>query len=221
MGKVTFLDQENVTLVNQPETQLAFSDNPHKRVGILGGTFNPIHNGHLLMADQVYDKLKLDEIWFMPNKLPPHADGKETLDDQLRVEMLELAIQDHPNFRLEAIELEREGKSYTVDTMEILTTLYPTYEFYFIIGADMIENLPKWHRVEDLLKMIHFVGVGREGYQNDSEYPLIFVDAEGMTASSTKIRAAVRNDESIRYLVPKPVIEYIKEKGLYLNNNDK
>ncbi|AMC01924.1 nicotinate-nicotinamide nucleotide adenylyltransferase [Aerococcus viridans] len=202
-------------MINEPETELAFEDNPNKRIGILGGTFNPIHNGHLLMAEQVYDKLKLDEVWFMPNKKPPHSETKETLDDAYRVDMIELAIQDNPHFSLEAIELDRVGKSYTVDTMEILTTLYPTYEFYFIIGADMIENLPKWHRIDELIKMVHFVGVGREGYQSDTVYPLIFVDAEGMTVSSTRIRKAVADKASIRYLTPTAVAAYIQEKGLY------
>lgn len=218
MGKVAFLNQDHVTLLNEPATQLSFADHPHQRIGILGGTFNPIHHGHLLMADQVLDKLKLDEIWFMPNKKPPHAQAKDTLDDAYRVDMIELAIQDHPHFRLEDIELQREGKSYTVDTMEILTALYPNNEFYFIIGADMIENLPKWHRIDDLIKKVHFVGVGRQGYNNDASYPLIFVDAEGMTVSSTSIRKAVQNEASIRYLVPEPVRTYIKEKGLYLQN---
>lgn len=215
MAKVSFLDQEHVRLINESETELAFEDNPHKRIGILGGTFNPIHNGHLLMAEQVYDKLKLDEVWFMPNKKPPHAESKETLADAYRVDMIALAIEDNPHFRLEGIELDRVGKSYTVDTMEILTTLYPTYEFYFIIGADMIENLPKWHRIDDLIKMVHFVGVGREGYRNETDYPLIFVDAEGMTVSSTRIRKAVAEQASIRYLTPTPVAAYILEKGLY------
>ncbi|MEY8370799.1 nicotinate-nucleotide adenylyltransferase [Aerococcaceae bacterium 50-4] len=215
MAKVSFLNQEHVRLMNEPETELAFEESPHKRIGILGGTFNPIHNGHLLMAEQVYDKLKLDEVWFMPNHQPPHADGKETIDDVYRVDMINLAIEDNPHFHLEGIELDRVGKSYTVDTMEILTTLYPTYEFYFIIGADMIEYLPKWHRIDDLIKMIHFVGVGREGYQTETDYPLIFVDAEGMTVSSTAIRKAVGEQASIRYLTPTAVARYIQEKGLY------
>ncbi|OFU51337.1 MULTISPECIES: nicotinate-nucleotide adenylyltransferase [Aerococcus] len=215
MAKVSFLNQEHVRLINDPETELAFEDNPHKRIGILGGTFNPIHNGHLLMAEQVYDKLKLDEVWFMPNKKPPHAESKETLADAYRVDMIALAIEDNPHFRLEGIELDRVGKSYTVDTMEILTTLYPTYEFYFIIGADMIEDLPKWHRINDLIKMVHFVGVGREGYRNETDYPLIFIDAERMTVSSTSIRKAVAEQASIRYLTPASVAAYILEKGLY------
>lgn len=215
MAKVSFLNQEHVRLINDPETELAFEDNPHKRIGILGGTFNPIHNGHLLMAEQVYDKLKLDEVWFMPNKKPPHAESKETLADAYRVDMIALAIEDNPHFRLEGIELDRVGKSYTVDTMEILTTLYPTYEFYFIIGADMIEDLPKWHRINDLIKMVHFVGVGREGYRNETDYPLIFIDAERMTVSSTSIRKAVAEQASIRYLTPASVATYILEKGLY------
>lgn len=218
MGKVQFLNQEHVFLVNDPETQLAFADHPHQRIGILGGTFNPIHNGHLLMAEQVFDKLKLDEIWLMPNKKPPHAHTKDTIDDAYRVDMIELAIADNLHFRLEDIELQREGKSYTVETMEILKALYPNNEFYFIIGADMIENLPQWHRIDELFKLVHFVGVGREGYKAESDYPLIFVDAEGMTASSTAIRKAIANGDSIRYLVPQAVNDYIKEKGLYLQH---
>src|SRR5699024_1620351 len=160
----SFLDQEHVRLINEPETEFAFEDNPNKRIGILGGTFNPIHNGHLLMAEQVYDKLKLDEVWFMPNKKPPHSEAKETLDDAYRVDMIELAIQDIQHCGLEQYVLDLGGTLCTMITFDILTVLYHIYVFYFIFDADMIYNLPIWLRCDDLIKMVYFVVVGSEGY---------------------------------------------------------
>ena len=189
---------------------------PQKRIGLMGGTFNPVHVGHLLMAEQVYDKLGLDRVDFMPSHFPPHVDPKKTLPGEDRFEMLKLALGDNPHFGLETIELERLGKSYSVETLEILTTLHPENEYYFIIGGDMVDYLPKWYRIEDLVKMVHFVGVKRPGYVGQtSSFPIIYVDSPSCDVSSTAIRQAVASGHSIRYLVPEAVRHYIKEKGLY------
>ena len=185
-----------------------------RKVGILGGTFDPIHHGHLIIADQVLASLSLDEVRFMPNALPPHkARAATTKEDRLK--MIELAIQNHPGFRVETIELMRKGKSYTYDTMVLLTEREPDSEFYFIIGADMIDYLPNWYRIDDLLSLVKFVGVNRPGYAGETSYPIIHVEIPMIDLSSSLIREKIKNGESIRYLVPDAVIQYIKEHRLY------
>ena len=111
-----------------------------KRVGILGGTFNPIHHGHLIMAEQVKSQLDLDKVMFMPDNLPPHVDAKSAIDAKYRLKMAELAIETNPDFEIEDIELKRGGVSYTYDTMKELTLRNPETEYYFIIGGDMVED---------------------------------------------------------------------------------
>ena len=116
---------------------------PKKQVGILGGNFNPVHYAHLVMGEQVGQALGLDKVYFMPEYLPPHVDEKKTIPAEHRLAMLELAIADNPRFAVETIELERKGKSYTVDTMRELTAKNPDTNYYFIIGGDMVNYLPK------------------------------------------------------------------------------
>ena len=186
-----------------------------KRVGILGGTFNPIHHGHLIMAEQVKSQLDLDKVMFMPDNLPPHVDAKSAIDAKYRLKMAELAIETNPDFEIEDIELKRGGVSYTYDTMKELTLRNPETEYYFIIGGDMVEYLPKWHRIADLIKLVKFVGVERPGYRHRSEYPIVWVDVPHIEISSSMIREKIRHDCSIKYLVPDAVEEYIREEGLY------
>lgn len=186
-----------------------------RRIGILGGTFDPPHIGHLLIANEVLASLNLEEIWFMPNREPPHKEKPGFLSDEERVKLIELAIADHPRFRLETIELERPGPSYTYDTITLLKKRHPDVDFYFIIGADMIEYLPKWHKISDLVSMIKFVGVGRPDFVADSPFPIIYVDVPEFAVSSSMIRQRVKEGKTIRYLVPESVRKYIEEKKLY------
>nr|WP_263325656.1 nicotinate-nucleotide adenylyltransferase [Neobacillus sp. Marseille-Q6967] len=186
-----------------------------KKVGILGGTFDPPHNGHLMIANEVYDKLKLDEVWFMPNQEPPHKKKSERVENEDRLEMLNLAIEGNASFKIQTIELERKGPSFTVDTMKLLNTQYPDHEFYFIIGADMIEYLPKWHEIDELIKIVQFVGVERPEYSQKTDYPIIYVDIPAFDVSSSMIRKRVKEGRSVRYLLPDEVIGYIREKHLY------
>jgi len=186
-----------------------------RKVGLLGGTFDPIHQGHLIIADQVLWKLSLDEVRFMPNALPPHKRKTTTTSIEDRLKMIELAIQDHPKFRIETIELMREGKSFTYDTMVLLKEREPDTEFYFIIGGDMIDDLPNWHRIDELLTLVTFVGVNRPGFKGETEYPLIRVEIPLIAISSSLIRDKIKRGESIRYLVPDEVIRFIKEHHLY------
>ncbi|BDZ30729.1 putative nicotinate-nucleotide adenylyltransferase [Lactiplantibacillus brownii] len=191
------------------------TDLPHRRVGILGGTFNPPHLGHLIMAEQVGDQLGLDEVRFMPDAQPPHVDEKKTLPAKDRANMVQRAIADNPLFKLETAELKRGGKSYTYDTMKVLKAQHPETQYYLIIGGDMVDYLHTWNHIDDLIKLVTFVGIKRTGYPTTSRYPVIWVDAPLIDISSTKIRHKVNQGHTIRYLVPDAVADYIKEHHLY------
>lgn len=186
-----------------------------KRVGILGGSFNPPHLAHLIMAEQARVQLNLDFMYLMPSNIPPHVDEKKTIDARYRVEMIKLAIADNPNFSVELIELERTEKSYSYDTIQLLKQRHPDYEYYFIIGGDMVDYLSTWHRIDELIHEVQFVGVARPGYTKETPYPVLWIEAPQMDISSTQIRKNVYWGQSIRYLVPESVEEYIFEKGLY------
>jgi nicotinate-nucleotide adenylyltransferase len=180
----------------------------------LGGTFNPPHLGHLIIADEVRTELELDEVWFMPNQEPPHKEIPNEITSRHRLEMVHRAVKEHPHFRVQSIELERPGRSYTYDTMRLLMKKYD-HEFYFIIGADMIEYLPKWYKIEELLKTINFVGVNRPDYNQEPPYPILTVSIPNLEVSSLMIRNRLKERRNIRYFVPDSVREYIEENGLY------
>jgi len=186
-----------------------------KKVGIFGGTFDPPHNGHLLMANEVLQSLKLSEIWFMPNQIPPHKLQESISPSYHRLNMLKLATEGNEAFKIETIELERSGPSYTYDTMVLLKERYTNIQFYFIIGADMIEFLPKWYKIDELIQLIQFVGVKRPGYSVKTPYSILEVEVPQFDVSSTIIRHRIKNGHSIDYLVPDSVIQYIKENQLY------
>lgn len=186
-----------------------------QRIGILGGTFDPPHLGHLVIANEVLHTLKLDQIAFMPNQEPPHKMRKSGTTESDRVRMLELAIRDNPFFVIEKIELERQGKSYSLDTIKMLKERNPDVEYYFIIGADMVEYLPKWHGIEELAELVSFIGVNRPEYELESPYPVQYIEVPQMDISSTLIRERCKKSFSIKYLLPDNVIHYIEENGLY------
>jgi len=209
------LQQAKATIaIPKPQVQRT-SFQHRKQIGIYGGTFNPVHNAHLLAADQVGKTLLLNKVLFMPDMIPPHVDHKEAIDAEDRVNMLQLAIEDNPLFGIEMAEIERGGISYTYDTMKYLKEKHPDTDYYFIIGGDMVDYLPKWHEIDKLVKLVNFVGVRRPGAQNDSQYPVIWVDVPGVDFSSTDIRDRIKQGRSIRYMVPDKVAEYIKEHQLY------
>ena len=185
-----------------------------KRVGLLGGTFDPPHYGHMLMAERAYEEMNLDEIWFIPSYIPPHkAEAKTDVAD--RIKMLELSVADRPSFYIETIEIERQGKSFTIDTVQELQKQNKDTEFFFIIGGDMVDYLPKWHRIDELAELITFIGIQRQGYTTKSPYPVKEVEMPIIEISSTDIRGRIANGKSIRYLTSPHVIDFIKEKGLY------
>ncbi|WP_066194232.1 MULTISPECIES: nicotinate-nucleotide adenylyltransferase [Gracilibacillus] len=185
-----------------------------RRIGLFGGTFDPPHYGHLLMAEQAYQQLELDEVWFIPSFQPPHkAEAKTTALD--RLEMTSEAIKGHPAFLVDPIEVEQETVSYTLNTVRALTEMFPDNAFYFIIGGDMVEYLPKWSDIDLLLQLVTFVGVNRPGHTLETPYPVKEVQMPLIDISSTMIRKRVKENRSIRYLTPPEVIAYINKRQLY------
>lgn len=185
-----------------------------KKIGILGGTFNPPHIGHLMMANEVMGALGLEEVRFMPNNVPPHKEAFGATNKQ-RLEMVRLAIVDNPKFKLEPFEIIEGGVSYTYETMKKLTLREPDCTFYFIIGGDSIENLHTWYRIEDLVNLVQLVGVNRTGANVNTAYPVQMITAPEINLSSTLLRYRFNNGQTVRYLVPKQVEAYIREEGLY------
>ena len=189
-----------------------------KHVGILSGSFNPIHNGHLMIAQQVFEQLNLDKILFIPSKVPPHRGvsryiPKVSVDD--RINMIKYGIRDNPNFQLDMTDIDLGGVSYTYETIKRLKERNPNTEYYLIVGYDIVESLSKWSHIDELVKEVHFVGVCRKGYEKKSQYPIMWVNTPVIEISSTVIRQRVREGKSLKYYVPDDVAWYIKDKGIY------
>lgn len=208
------------TVETQTKTVVTTMGKPHKRVGIFGGTFNPPHYAHLVIAQHIQEELELDRIHFLPTAEPSHTNGKTTIPADYRVDMVELAIEDNPNFCLDLTEVSRGGKSYTVETMRALTEANPNVEYYFIIGQDMVLDLPTWDGIDELMELVQFVAAKRPGYEGESPYPIIWVDVPELALSSSLIRQRVSEGKSIQYLTPPRVIDYIKTEGLYTHDNN-
>ena len=206
---------ELLTPFTKVELEPEIKDKKRKQVGILGGNFNPVHNAHLVVADQVRQQLGLDKVLLMPEYEPPHVDAKGTIAERHRLKMLELAIEGIEGLEIETIELERKGISYTYDTMLLLNERDPDTDYYFIIGADMVDYLPKWHRIDELVEIVQFVGVQRPRYKAGTSYPVIWVDVPLMDISSSMVRDFVAKGRTPNFMLPKPVLDYIKKEGLY------
>lgn len=187
-----------------------------RKIGILGGTFDPPHIGHLIIAEEVRIALNLAEIWFIPSNIQVHKSQAVTAAKD-RLQMVKRAIEENPYFKVNPIEINEPRKSYTIHTMHQLTKAYPQVQFYFIIGADMVEYLPQWKNIDELIELVTFVGVKRDGYSLKTKYPLIQVDIPEIQISSTDIRKRLTNNERCRYFIPNSVYDYIKENKLYGN----
>lgn len=186
-----------------------------KRVGLLGGTFNPPHLGHLLMANEVFHALELDEIRFMPNAIPPHKHARFDASNVERLEMVKRAIRPFPYFSVESYELEKGGVSYSYETLSALCRREPNVKFYFIIGGDMIDSLHTWYRIDELMELVHFVGVKRPGSEAKTTYNVQMIEAPEINLSSTFIRNRLQQKGRLDFLIPTAVEEYIRKEGLY------
>ena len=186
------------------------------KIGILGGTFNPIHIGHLIIAEEAREKLGLDKIIFVPAYLPPHKDNSDIAPADHRLNMARLAIKGNIYFSVSDMEIKRDGRSYTIDTVREFKKLYPDEDLYFIIGSDLLTYLDEWKDLNEIIKMVKFVAATRPGYplQNLPSYistlPIRAVDISGF-----EIRNCVKEHKSFRYLVPEAVCKYILKKRLY------
>ena len=183
-----------------------------KKIGILGGTFDPIHNGHLILARDAVEQLDLDNLIFIPAAISPHKLKEQPAAPEIRMEMLRAAIEGESQFCLDAMELERPAPSYTVDTIEALKAREPDAEFIFLIGEDNVAQLPSWHRFADLSKLVQFAVLDRSGLKTTHPYPTI---RRHLEISASDIRNRVARGQSIRYLVPPAVEKIIRERQLY------
>jgi nicotinate-nucleotide adenylyltransferase len=183
-----------------------------KKIGIFGGTFDPIHCGHLILARDAIEQLELDSVLFIPAALSPHKLEAHPASAELRVEMLRAAIEGEPRFCLDELELGRPAPSYTIDTIEALKRREPNAELICLIGEDNVARLSTWHRFGDLSQMVGFAVLDRTGVQTDHPYPTV---RRHIDISATDIRNRVARGQSIRYLVPPAVENLIRERQLY------
>lgn len=201
------------------------------RLGLLGGTFDPVHRGHLAIAAAARDQLGLEKVLFVPAGLPWRKSGREIAPVEDRLAMLRLAIGGEPKFELATMELEREGPTYTADTLEALRAERPGDDLFFIVGQDALVDLPNWVRPERIIELAT-LAVARRPDVTQAEVEeaarrlpgllerVVWLDMPPLDISATEIRARVRRGEAIDGLVPSPVTEYIWERGLYREEQD-
>lgn len=199
-----------------------------KKVGIMGGTFNPIHFGHLFLAENAYEQVGLDEILFMPTKNPPHKQKTDIISDEHRINMVSLAIEDNSHFSLSTIELEREGTTYTADTLAQLKHENPDNDYYFIVGADSFFDMPEWKTPKTIFDLSTILVAGRdhvkveklekqlEYFKSNYNARIVILDMPTIQFSSVKIRERILYNKSIRYYVPDKVTTYIRDNHLYI-----
>lgn len=198
------------------------------KIGIFGGTFNPIHLGHIRLGQLVLDEIKLDKILYIPDNTPPHKSDKDLACGEDRLNMLNISLKDHDDMESSDIELKREGKSYSFETLLELKKLYPNDELYLITGADMFLTLDKWREPETIFKTANIIGVPRvkSDFEKMEEYAEKVIKPMGAkvfmlsqtvfdTASSTYVRENIDDYQKIKDMITPEVYRYITEKGLY------
>jgi nicotinate-nucleotide adenylyltransferase len=194
-------------------------------IGILGGTFNPPHMGHLVMAQEAVDQLGLDQVVFMPVAIPPHKEAREDPGAAARVELCRLAVGDDDRLAVSTLEVDRGGASYTVDTLRMFHDLEAEHDLIFIVGGDMAQSLPAWREPEAILQLARLAVAEREGVRREdiarrlerlhAGDRVLFFDMPRIDVSSSAIRRRVAERRPIRYLVPDAVATAIAERGLY------
>jgi len=199
--------------MNKPKVQ---------KIGLFGGTFDPVHTGHLILAEFIREAAGLSKIYFIPTKIHPLKNNRHIQTAQHRLKMLEMATGDNPDFLISDFELQQPGTSYTIDTVKSFRQQYPpdNFELYFLVGADNLDQFHLWKQPDELVKLCQFILFGRPGYEisagaNSYASTFRFIEAPLLEISSTEIRKRVRQGLSIRYLVPPGVEDYIKKHTLY------
>lgn len=205
-----------------------------RKIGIMGGTFNPVHIGHLLLAECAREEYSLEEVWFIPTGFSYHkAVGDGLLPEcripssKERLEMTRLAVAENPYFKCLDLEVNRKGDTYTYETLDILNHMYEDTEFYFILGADCLYDIPNWKMAERIFAACKIIAALRESYDAGDiriqieklkkaySADILFLPFQEFAFSSTDIRKRVSRHKSIRYMVPEQVNNYIEEKGFY------
>ncbi|HVP35612.1 MAG TPA: nicotinate-nucleotide adenylyltransferase [Terriglobales bacterium] len=191
-----------------------------KQLGILGGTFDPIHCGHLILAEQLKEKLKLQKVIFVPSANPPHKENNPISSAKDRLKMVKIAIRDNPDFLVSDLELKRGGKSYTIDTLTLFRKLYKESKLFFLLGSDAIDELPTWKKPEQIFRKVKVAIALRPRFDNlDPENRFVkkslVVPINGLDISSSQIREKVRKRKSLKYLVPMEVEKFIRSHKLY------
>ena len=190
-----------------------------RRIGVMGGTFDPIHHGHLVAASEVADVFDLDEVLFVPTGEPVYKQDREVTPAEHRYLMTVIATASNPRFNVSRVDIDRPGLTYTIDTLRELRKREPDAELYFITGADVLPEILNWKDSDELWSLAHFVGVNRPGHQLDlGELPstgVSLMEIPAMAISSTDCRTRAREGQPVWYLVPDGVVQYINKHRLY------
>lgn len=197
-------------------------------IGIMGGTFDPIHNGHLLLGKQAYEEYGLDEVWFMPSGKPPHKSDHRVTEVGERCDMVRLAIAEYPYFVFSDFEVKRSGNTYTAQTLRLLNEAYPQHHFYFIIGADSLYEIEKWYHPQEVMEQTTLLVAGREyegaprTLEDQVDYlcskyraSIRLLHCDEVDISSAQLREMEGRGRRLYKYVPKPVEQYIMARGLY------
>jgi nicotinate-nucleotide adenylyltransferase len=186
------------------------------RLGILGGTFNPVHFGHLLLAQEALEQLSLEKVIFVPSFLPPHKTGEDLASADRRLRMVSIAVKDNRSFDVSDMEIERKSKSYSIDTLREFLSVYAEAELFFISGSDALKDLSSWKDIEEIKKIANFAAAARPGYGSEDVPEFVrTISMPRIAISSSLIREKIRKKRSIKYLLPEDLRAYIEDEGLY------
>jgi nicotinate-nucleotide adenylyltransferase len=192
-----------------------------KKIGLFFGSFNPIHIGHLILANYILENSDMDELWFVVSPQNPFKDKKSLLTDHNRLDMVQLAVKNYPKMRASNVEFSLPKPSYTIDTLTYLTEKYPNYFFALIMGEDNLDSLPKWKNAEKLMSDYQIIVYPRtfEGEKKDSEYlqheNISIVNAPIIELSATEIRNMIKEGKNVRPMLPPEVFEYLDGSSFY------
>jgi nicotinate-nucleotide adenylyltransferase len=187
------------------------------RIGVFGGTFDPVHLGHLIMAEQCREQARLDQVWFVPAARPPHKSEADITPFERRAEMLALAIAGHSAFQLNDLEKNRPGPSFTVETLEALARDHPGNEYLWILGSDSLNDLPLWREPQRILELAGLLIVARPGHPvwGEEQLRAVVIESPLIDIASRDLRRRAAAGRSLRYLVPRAVECYIDQHKLY------
>ena len=189
------------------------------KIGIFGGTFNPVHIGHLITAESVRELYSLDRVVFIPAKMPVHKELEDSIAAEDRFQMVKLAVEDNPCFDVSSVEINRASPSYTILTLHELKEEFPDSELFLIIGADSYNSIHTWKDYREILDTVTLIVMKRNRDEIRNEYAdrgeILIADNPEIEISSTDIRRRIRNNMTVKYILPQKVIEYINSRGLY------